>query len=179
MDAVQAFLIRPGRAEDAAALAAFAERSFRDAFAAQNHPGDLELYLTRAYGKRQQAAELSDPEVTTLVAEADGQLAGFAQLRPGVTPECVLGSAPLELWRFYVDRSWHGRGLAQALMSAAVQAARARRAGTLWLGVWERNSRAQGFYRKSGFRDVGAQVFVLGTDEQNDRVMAMALDDAG
>jgi ribosomal protein S18 acetylase RimI-like enzyme len=178
-DPVPALLVRPGRPADAAALAAFGERCFRDAFAAENRPADLELYLAHAYGERQQAAELADPLVTTLLVEVDGRLAGFAQLRPGEPPPCVGGPAPLELWRFYVDRRWHGKGLAQALMSAAMQAASERGAHTLWLGVWERNSRAQGFYRKSGFRDVGAQVFVLGTDQQNDRVMAMALGDAG
>jgi ribosomal protein S18 acetylase RimI-like enzyme len=172
MDAVQSFLIRPGRGEDAPALAVFAERSFRDAFAAQNRTEDLEQYLTRAYGERQQAAELSDPAVTTLVAETEGALAGFAQLRVGVVPACVTGSAPLELWRFYVDRSWHGRGLAQALMSAAVHAARARGADTLWLGVWELNPRAQAFYRKCGFVDVGHQRFQLGNAAQTDLVMA-------
>jgi diamine N-acetyltransferase len=175
MDAVQAFVFRPGRDEDASALAVFAERSFRDAFAAQNRPADLDLYLRKAYGERQQSAELRDPQVTTLVAEIDHQLAGFAQLRTGRPPGCVRGSNPIELWRFYVDRSWHGRGLAQGLMSAALDAARARSADTLWLGVWEHNPRAQAFYRKCGFVDIGQQGFLLGTAAQTDRVMAQTL----
>ena len=45
----------------------------------------------------------------------------------------------------------------------------------LWLGVWERNPRAQAFYRKSGFADVGSQVFLVGTDAQTDRVMELIL----
>ena len=176
MDAVQSFLIRPGRPADAAALAAFAERTFRETFAAQNRPSDLELYLTRSYGERQQAAELHDPQMTTLVAESEGQLAAFAQLRPGTAPGCVRSPAPLELWRFYVDRSWHGRGLAQALMGTVLEAAQGRGADTLWLGVWEQNSRARTFYRKCGFVDVGEQPFLLGSDPQTDRVMAQALE---
>ena len=43
---------------------------------------------------------------------------------------------------------------------------------TLWLGVWERNERAKAFYRKGGFVDVGAHVFMVGTDAQTDRIMA-------
>jgi ribosomal protein S18 acetylase RimI-like enzyme len=174
MDAVQPFLIRPGRDQDASALAAFAERSFREAFGAQNNPADLNLYLTKAYGEPQQSAELRDLQVTTLVAEIDGLLAGFAQLRTGKPPDCVQGSDPIELWRFYVDRAWHGRGVAQGLMRAALDAARARGADTLWLGVWEHNPRAQAFYRKCGFVDVGQQGFLLGTAAQTDRVMAQA-----
>ncbi|HEU5304836.1 MAG TPA: GNAT family N-acetyltransferase [Gemmatimonadales bacterium] len=175
MDATRTVLIRLGRPGEAAEFAAFAERVFREAFAAQNRPGDLELYIGQAYGERRQRSELSDPEITTLMAEADGELAGFAQLRPGRTPGCVSGLAPIELWRFYVDRPFQGRGIARALMDAVLDSARARGADTIWLGVWERNPRAQAFYRKCGFVDVGAQRFVLGHDEQTDRVMAREL----
>jgi ribosomal protein S18 acetylase RimI-like enzyme len=57
-------------------------------------------------------------------------------------------------------------------MAAIEEAARSRGAGTLWLGVWERNVRAQGFYRKAGFTVVGSQIFVLGSDAQRDLIMA-------
>ena len=73
--------------------------------------------------------------------------------------------------RFYVDKPWHGQGLARSLMDAAEKAARARGAREFWLGVWERNERAQAFYRKCGFRKVGTQIFVVGTDPQTDNVM--------
>lgn len=60
-------------------------------------------------------------------------------------------------------------------MAAAIAAARSRGATALWLGVWERNPRARAFYGKSGFTDVGSQTFLLGTDEQTDRVMELTL----
>jgi ribosomal protein S18 acetylase RimI-like enzyme len=60
-------------------------------------------------------------------------------------------------------------------MNATVAEATRRRARTLWLGVWERNSRGIAFYHKCGFADVGGQTFVLGSDRQDDRVMALAL----
>jgi ribosomal protein S18 acetylase RimI-like enzyme len=100
---------------------------------------------------------------------------GYAQVRTVRPPACVVPTNAIELWRFYVARAWHGRGVAQELMVAVVQAARAAGGETLWLGVWELNPRAQAFYKKSGFVDVGTQTFLLGIDEQNDRVMAMSL----
>ena len=178
MDAVQSVVIRQGRPDEAAELAAFGERLFRDAFAAENKAADLELYVGNAYGERQQAAELRDPLITTLIAEVDGRLAGFAQLRPGKTPSSVAGPAPIELWRFYVDRPFQGRGVARSLMEGVFDSARARAAETIWLGVWERNPRAQAFYRKCGFMDVGQQGFILGSDTQTDRVMARRLRDS-
>ncbi len=167
--------IRPGSLADAPALAAFGEQTFRDAFGAQNSAADLELYLAHAYGERQQAAELRHPAITTLLAEAEAQLAGYAQLRPGTRPPCVTGPAPLELWRFYIDPAWQGRGVAQVLMEAVLAAAVASGRGTVWLAVWEHNPRAQAFYGKCGFVDVGQEPFVLGTDPQTDRVMQRIL----
>jgi diamine N-acetyltransferase len=60
-------------------------------------------------------------------------------------------------------------------MTATSREATARGAETLWLGVWEQNSRGIAFYRKCGFADVGTQTFVLGSDPQDDRVMALPL----
>jgi ribosomal protein S18 acetylase RimI-like enzyme len=81
----------------------------------------------------------------------------------------------LELKRLYVARACHGQGVAQALMDAALDAARARGAQTMWLGVWERNPRAVAFYRKYGFTRVGEHTFMLGTDAQTDWVLARPL----
>jgi len=173
-------VIRRGVHTDAAELAALAERTFRETFAADNNAADMDAYCASAYGPEIQGAHLADHEVDTLVVEADDELIGYAQLRPGAPP--VVGDAEIpgsprtiELWRFYVDRAHHGRGVAAALMDAVVFAARARGARTMWLGVWERNLRAQAFYRKVGFVDIGSQQFVLGSDVQTDRVMARTL----
>jgi ribosomal protein S18 acetylase RimI-like enzyme len=164
--------VRPAVPSDALPLSQFGARTFRDAFAADNRPDNLDAYLAKAYGVPQQSAELADPSVATLVAEASRDMVGFAQLRTGNTPACVTGPRPMELWRFYVAREWHGQGVASTLMTAVVAEAQRRGAGTLWLGVWERNGRAQGFYGKSGFVVVGQQPFLLGSERQTDLVMA-------
>ena len=89
----------------------------------------------------------------------------------GPVPDCVSGGEPIELLRFYIDRAWHGRGLAGELMDATVAAAAERGARTVFLAVWERNLRAIAFYAKRGFRDVGSRPFQLGSDLQTDRIM--------
>ena len=171
-DSVQ---IRRALPEDAAGLARLAARTFSDAFAADNTPDNLQLHLDRSYGVPQQSAELADPSITTLLAEVDGELAGYAQITSGAVPECVEDEAPLEIMRFYLDQAWHGRGVAQRLMSAAVEESVRRGARTLWLGVWERNLRAIAFYGKCGFVSTGSKIFCLGNDEQLDVVMVRLL----
>ena len=167
--------IRRATLEDVRALTAFGRRVFAVTFGADNTPGDLQSYLDGSYAESLQREEVADRRVETLLAEIDGTLAAFAQLRQGPAGEGVTGAKPIELWRFYVDPQWHGRGLARELMEAVETAARGRGARTLWLGVWERNLRAQAFYRKSGFTVVGTQTFQLGSDTQRDFVMAKGL----
>jgi diamine N-acetyltransferase len=163
--------IRPAVSADVASLAELAARTFTDTFAADNAPEDMARHLAEAYGLLQQGRELADPNVTTLLADARGELAGYAQVRQAPAPACVTGDAPLELWRLYVDRPWHGRGIAQELMRYIELEAQRRGARTLWLGVWERNERAKAFYRKYDFVDVGSHVFVVGSDAQTDRIL--------
>ena len=168
-------LIRHGVLADAPLLAAVARHTFYQTFALLNEPSDMALHLERSYGITQQSAELTDPLVVTLLVEAGGEVIGYAQVREGEVPECVTGPKAIELWRFYVLRQWHGQGIAQALMERVRAEAAARSATTLWLGVWDQNPRAQAFYRKCGFVDVGEHVFLFGTDPQRDRVMEMKL----
>lgn len=166
--------IRPANLDDAEVLAELARRTFHDTFAATNDPADMALYLSRAFGIDQQTRELGDADITTLLVEEGGEAIAFAQLRTGKVPECVTGAGPIELWRFYVSREWHGRGIARPLMDRVRNEARARGATTLWLGVWEKNDRARAFYVKCGFADVGEHIFLFGTDPQTDLVMVSA-----
>ena len=67
--------IRRGVPADAGPLADLAASTFRDTYAVQNRAEDMALYVSRVYGLSQQETELSDPEMTTVLAEVDGQLA--------------------------------------------------------------------------------------------------------
>ena len=166
--------IRRAVPEDAEPLAALAARTFRDTFEADNRPEDLAAHEAQSYSTAQQLGEITSADIVTFLAICDGP-AAFAQLRHGPTPACVSSSRPFELWRFYVDHAWHGRGVAGQLMQAALEEAAATGATEVWLGVWERNPRAIAFYRKFGFVDVGAHEFRLGADVQTDRVMVRGL----
>ena len=167
--------IRRGVLADAAALAQFAARTFADAFAADNRPEDLQTHLVSSYGVMQQSAELVDPNVVTLLAYRGDELIAYAQVRRHRAPACVAQDQAVELHRFYVDQSAHGRGVAAELMTAVHGAARALGGCHLWLGVWERNARALAFYSKVGFRPVGTHDFYVGADRQTDHVLVAAV----
>ena len=73
-------MIRRATADDAAALAQFAARTFRETFGADNTPDDMDAYVAKVYGESQQRAEILDPNILTLIADEDG-LVAFAQLK--------------------------------------------------------------------------------------------------
>ena len=173
-------LVRSASVADASALSQLGAATFRETFERENTPEDMANYLAQTFSPQRQAAEIADPAGIVLLAErrgtfGDTELVGYAHLMFGPAPAAVQGSEPLELKRLYVASAWHGQGVAQALMDAAFDAARARGAQTLWLGVWERNPRAAAFYRKYGFVRVGEHTFMLGADAQTDWLLARPL----
>lgn len=164
--------IRPAGAADAAKLSELAERTFRDAFSSLNTEENMNLHCATAFYPALQLAEISNPEILTLVAESDDKLVAFGQLHLRVaTPACVSSSPAVELHRIYVERSFHGTGLAGDLLAEIFKSAEHHGAAAVWLGVWERNPRAIRFYQRSGFVEAGDHVFVVGTDPQRDLVL--------
>jgi ribosomal protein S18 acetylase RimI-like enzyme len=162
--------IRRATTADAAALAEIAERTFRDTFTEHNTPEDLEAYVAGAYGEEKQRRELERGDIVLLGETEEGERIAYTQMRLVQSPH-----GEIEIARFYVDKNHHGQGIAQQLMQAAYDTARALGGTTIWLGVWERNLRAIAFYGKCGYRDVGSQPFLVGSDLQTDRVMARVI----
>lgn len=165
---------------DAAALAELAARTFHDTYASSNSPQDMATHSARSYGEAIQCAEIENASMRTLLAVHAGGIIGYSQLRlrddRHAEPACVAKSASagpfMEIWRFYVDRGWHGRGVAHRLMLETVGLARSLGARSIWLGVWERNPRAITFYRKCGFEVIGDHQFLFAEEPQTDLVMA-------
>ena len=92
--------LRPATPADARALAVLAERTFRDTFAAQNSPQNMDAHCRAHYGEALQLAEIASTDHVTLVVEADGLLLAYAQLRWGTAPACVSGQQAAEIRRF-------------------------------------------------------------------------------
>lgn len=169
--------VRCGTIADAEMLAPLAIRIFNDAFAANplNKPEDMHAYISEAFSVEQTRRELADSNATFFIAEIDGAMIGYAKLQERTTEECVADKNPIELSRLYILQEFHGQGIAGKLMDECFATAKEKNYQTMWLGVWEHNLRAQRFYEKLGFRQVGNHVFQLGSDAQIDWVMEKKL----
>lgn len=172
--------IRKARPAENELLAEFGARLFAEHFASQNTPENMTAYLAESFNPARQAAELADPDGVFLLAEVDGELAGYAHLHAGpptleagdLAQDLPEAQCPIELVRIYADTPWIGQGVGAALIQAGLDEAQNRGCDLIWLGVWERNPRAQAFYRKWGFEKIGIHTFKLGADLQTDWVMA-------
>ncbi len=164
--------LRRATLDDATLLCELGTRTFRDTFASSNTPEDMAAYLAASFSPEKQGAELSRPDTTFLIAEIEGQPAGYSQMRVQPDPE---GGTQLELVRIYSTREWLGRGVGPALMQAFVDAGQAGGHRRLLLAVWEHNPRAIAFYSKWGFAATGEVAFLLGSDHQTDLVMERRL----
>lgn len=167
--------VRRASIEDAQLLADLGARTFDETFSSENSPEDMAAYLADSFSVGRLTEELTDPLSVFFVAEVAGSAAGYAKLHSGKASASIEGQRPVELVRLYVLQEWLGRGVGQALMRRCIEEARALGFQTIWLGVWERNHRAQAFYRKWDFYEVGEHVFQLGSDPQRDVVMQRAI----
>jgi GNAT superfamily N-acetyltransferase len=170
-------MIRPATIDDAKALTDLAYTTFWDAFAhhPKNGPDDLNHYMRQAFSLEQTTKELGEENSVFLIAELDGEPAGYAKIIIGNIEEGITAERPIELNRLYSHQQFLGKGIGQALMDACLDRARSHGHDVMWLGVWEYNPRAQRFYEKNGFRVVGSHVFQLGEDPQTDLLMQKEL----
>lgn len=174
--AVPHIAIRMAEPGDAAAIAELGARTFLSTYAEANTPENIHAYIADSFSTETILTELEDPQSVFLLVVRDGLNIGFAKVCKSETPDCVDEPNPIELERIYVDASHQGGGVGALLMQAVIDYARAEGCGSIWLGVWEKNTAALGFYERHGFTLVGTKYFTVGNDQQNDAVMCRTLD---
>ncbi|MES2462600.1 MAG: GNAT family N-acetyltransferase [Armatimonadota bacterium] len=175
MEEQEKVTVRTAGPEDIALLAELSAVTFRSTFADDNTPEDMEAYLANNFSTEKLAQELSDPLALFLIAELSGKPLGYAKLHRGIPDASVTGPKPIELVRLYVLPESIGRGMGARLMKECLDIAVDQGCETVWLGVWEHNPRAIGFYQKWGFEEVGSHVFQLGSDAQTDLILQKSL----
>lgn len=171
-------VVRKAKPDDAREIAELSARTFLATYGADNTPENMAAYMAESFSLDTILKELEDPQSAFLLAARGNSNIGFAKIRRSEPPACVDGHDPVELERMYVDSGQQRNGIGRLLMRAVIDFARDEGCRTVWLGVWERNVAARGFYEKQGFVQVGRKTFRFGNDTQNDLVMSRRLDQA-
>jgi GNAT superfamily N-acetyltransferase len=155
----QEIAFRPATPADALCLGVLSTQVFLDTYATHGIRPALANEALARHSVAVYEDLLADPAVTILVAECDGHLVGFSQVRNGVGHALVPEAAASELDRLYVQERFTGRGVGRDLLRHAEKGAAARGADTLWLTAWDGNARALQFYPRRGYENLGMTVY--------------------
>jgi ribosomal protein S18 acetylase RimI-like enzyme len=150
---------------DAAELAAVAADTFPLACPPSVAPENIASFIDANLSDARFAEYLTDPQRVIFTAKQNDRIVGYAMLIRGDD------DARIELSKMYVLPEQHGSGVATALMDAALAGAATSGAQSVWLGVNQKNTRAQRFYTKCGFTVAGTRTFQLGPHTEHDYVM--------
>ncbi|MEO8278368.1 MAG: GNAT family N-acetyltransferase [Ideonella sp.] len=118
---------------------------------------------------------VEDRQARTVIAERDGQLIGFAQLRLAASHPLIPDASQAELLRPYVQRPFTGSGTGALLLHRVEAIAAESGAAVLWLTAWAHNGRALGFYARLGYRDHGLAWHTFEDESHENRVLARPL----
>ena len=156
-------------------LLEIATRTFDNTFRAFNTEANFEAYLRQAFTRERFSAELAHPHSAFYFLYAGGRLVGYIKVNVLDAQNDLQGPDSLEIERIYVINEFQGHGLGKKLIEFALEKARQSGKQFAWLGVWEKNERAIGFYQSLGFHQAGTHAFILGEDHQTDFIMKLDL----
>ncbi|BBZ48485.1 GNAT family N-acetyltransferase [Mycobacterium heidelbergense] len=154
---------------DADELAAVAARTFPLACPPSAAPGNIASFIAANLSAERFAEYLADPRHAIVTAAQGGRIIGYAMIIRGADDDTA------ELSKMYLLPDHHGAGVSTALMDLALATAEEWGVRRVWLGVNQKNQRAQRFYAKNGFTVNGTRTFQVGTGRENDYVMVREL----
>jgi len=156
-------------------LLAFSKRTFYEFFAPLNDAANMEAYSASAFTMERMLRELADIDSDFYFAMLDDEISGYLKLNFNNAQTEFQEPDAMEIERIYVSNSHYRKGIGQQLMDFALGIARQKKSRYVWLGVWERNYNAIGFYHSHGFELFSSHQFVLGDDVQTDLLMKKML----
>ncbi|MEO6069838.1 MAG: GNAT family N-acetyltransferase [Chitinophagaceae bacterium] len=163
--------IREATTADAGLIADISRQTFYDTFSAQNREEDMDKFMKEQFAKEALMEEVGAIGNTFLMAYVEEEIVGYVRLREGPISGDEASVASLEIARLYAVSAMIGKGIGKALMEAALNVAVQKNKCVVWLGVWEKNSRAIAFYQQWGFEKFDEHDFILGNDVQRDWLM--------
>lgn len=161
--------------EDVHVILGLAKRTFVETYSEHNDPENMELYVQESFTEEAITRELGDQHARFFVAYLDGEPVGFAKLRDDRQAKTMEEARALEVQRIYILKEYQGYNAGKALMEKIKAVAKAERYQTIWLQVWQRNSKAIRFYQHAGFVVYETTSFQLGHEIHQDFLMRFDL----
>ena len=152
-------------------LVQISKTTFIEAFKEQNDPEDFQAYVDAAFEASKLQGELSNTKSAFYFVYWCDSIIGYFKLNWENAQTDLKGANGIELERIYVVKEYQSKGFGKNILDKVKKLATATAKAFLWLGVWEHNKRAIGFYKKNGFSKFGTHPYYIGTDKQTDWLM--------
>ena len=159
-------------------LQQISKKTFLEAFSEGNTEENMSRYLSEQFSGEKLLTELNNPGSEFYMASYNEEVIGYLKINSGKAQTVELKGRPIEIERIYVKKEYYGKKLGQLFCDLSKEIAGQKKADYIWLGVWEKNPRAIGFYKKNGFREFSKHLFKLGDDEQTDILMKLDMVDS-
>jgi len=167
--------IREASLSDLETLQKIASQTFMETFADVNSPENISNYLQESFNTAQLTEELTHPESSFYLAYSDQKAIGYLKINFGKAQTEIIDIQALEIQRIYVLQEFHGKKVGQLFIDEVLNLANLNSVSFIWLGVWEENHSAIGFYFKNDFVVFDKHIFTLGDDEQTDLLMKLEI----
>lgn len=127
----------------------------------------VDAYISEKYSLEAFKRELEEDRNIYHIIHHDGKPVGYSKIILNAAHEDIAKPNVTKLERLYLLKEYFGKHLAQELVEFNINYAKNSWQEGMWLYVWTENSRAVAFYKKAGFKVIGAYDFKLSGDHYN------------
>jgi len=146
--------------------------TYRQAYEDVHSSKNIAAYCEANFTLESASVELSNPQTACCIGSRGSDPRGFYVVKHHSCPIPV-DSESSELKQIYVLAKEYGTGLGRLLYEHAIECVRAAGSNWVWLSVSDINYRAQAFYQKLGFEQLGpGPLFEVGSERLTSSIMA-------
>ena len=169
------FVIKECSLEDIEKVKDISEKTFYETFSGDNTEENMENYLKENFSYDKMTSEISNTYSKFYIVESNDEVVAYMKINFDKAQTEEGYDNTIEVQRIYVLEDFKGKRIGKALIQKAIEIGKESKVDYLWLGVWEHNIKAIGFYEKLGFKKFDTHIFKLGDDEQVDHLMKLVL----
>jgi len=154
---------------DVEELSQMSVQTFSETFAKDNTKENMKSFLDNSYNVQVLSEELKNSNSKFYFLVDNDKKMGYLKIK--LEADMIEQKNILEIERIYLLKEYQNHGFGGSLMKYAQDAAIDLHRDGICLGVWENNFKAQRFYKRQGFKKIGAHDFNLGSDRQTDYIL--------
>ena len=153
------------------------KETYINTFGKENNEEIMCAYINEAFSKEKIFKEIINKNSEFYFIKNHEEIMGYAKYNINDAQTDFQTNNTLEVERIYIKEKYKGNKLGYALIQYAIKRAKELNKKEIWLGVWEKNTKAIEFYKKCGFYVAGEHAFYMGNDKQNDFIMRRKIEE--